>query len=79
MRYIANKQDEEEFEMVHIKEMESFKSGMVEVVIGKNTIFRTKLESKINEYVEETKLMNETREEQLEDMRKMLEAMNVAK
>jgi len=76
MRYIANLVKEDEYEITHITEMETLNGGKVEVIKGKNVLAKGKLEKAITDYEEETKLINETRELEINDLKEILESMN---
>ena len=79
MRYIAHKIDEDNHEIIHIKDMETVKGGMIEVVIGKNNVSKKKLGETIKSYKKETIQMKEARKLELEDMENMFKAMVISK
>lgn len=80
MRYIAKKTDKKnEYRVSGVKPLPTEDGTEVEVIIDTITIDKVKLEQMINDFKEETKTMNETREEQLNELVKELEAIEECK
>jgi len=78
MRYIAKKV-KKEFEVSGIKEMEDIQGDQVEVLFATKSYNKKQLEEVINKYQEEFVLMNEKYELDMEDMGKILQAINDCK